>query len=203
MQKTCMCDRRPYESYKDDVLTQTIQPGVYQKSLVGEPINSLIGVSYQQQFLPTVVQQTPDDIKFTQVPSISNYPLSNQNYSNVYDPRFTGYGASDRMYIEPMTGQARFFYRDIDAIKMPNYITRNKIDNLPWAPTYGPDVPPMQWYDQHRQMANNAYHDSALAFRTEMQERLMRKRNAEMWQRRVAPIYTTQQTGLGTMSSCM
>ena len=182
--------------YRDNVLTQTIQPGVYQKTLVGEPINSMIGVSYQQQFLPTVVQQTPESIKFTQIPGDS------QNYSNIYDPRFTGYGASDRMYIEPMTGQPRFFYGDIDAIKMPNYITRNKIDSLPFAPTYGPDVP-LYNYADHRQLANNAYHDSALVFRTEMQERLMRKRNAEMWQLREAPMYTNKQLGLGTMGSCM
>lgn len=182
--------------YRDNLLTQTIQPGVYQKTLVGEPVNSMIGVSYQQQFLPTVVQQTPDTIKFTQIPS------DTQNYSNVYDPRFSGYGASDRMYIEPMTGQPRFFYRDIDAIKMPNYITRNKIDNLPFAPTYGPDVPISDYVDL-RQSVNDAYHDSALVFRTEMQERLMRKRNAEMWQRRQAPIYTNKQLGLGAMGSCM
>lgn len=204
MHSPCRCDDRSYDRYKDDLLTQTIQPGVYQKTLAGEPINTMIGVSYQQQFLPTVVEQTPDDIKFTQVPyeqlSANAMQYGSQNYSNIYDPRFTGYGASDRMYIEPMTGQARFFYRDIDAVKMPNYITRNKIDNLPWAPTYGPDVP-MQGYGEHRQLANNAYHDSALVFRTEMQERLMRKRNAEMWQRRVAPIYTGQQLGLGSYNS--
>jgi len=189
---SCMFDDRSNERYRDQVMTQTLQPGVYQKSTVGEPINSMVGVSYQQQFLPTVVQQSADEIKFTQVP----------DYSNVYDPRFTGYGASDRVYIEPMTGQARFFYGDVDAVRMPNYITRSKVDSLPWAPTYGPDVP-MHGYGDHRQLANNAYHDSALVFRTEMQERLMRKRNAEMWQRRVAPIYTNQQLGLGSTKSCM
>lgn len=216
MYAPCMCAK-----YKDDVLTQTLQPGVYQKSLAGEPINSLIGVSYQQQFLPTLVEQTTDDIKFTQIPidpttcSAKQYgsqrpPLIeqpnktdlSQNYSNIYDPRFTGYGSSDRTYVDPMTGQPRFFYSDVDSIKMPNYITRNNIDNLPWAPTYGPDRP-IGGYMEHRQMANNAYHDSAVMFRTEMQERLMRKRNAEMWQRRVAPIYTGQQIGLGSIKSCM
>lgn len=211
----CTCDTRLFNQYKDNVLTQTIQPGVFQKTLAGEPINSLIGISYQQQFLPTVVQQNSDSVKFTQVPmavhrqSLSSGPYSQspsfddvQDYSNVYDPRFTGYGASDRAYVEPMTGQTRFFYRDVDAVKMPNYITRSKIDNLPWAPTYGPDVPPIQAYAEHRQMANNAFHDSSLQFRTEMQERLMRKRNAELWQRRLAPISTNQQIGLGSIKSC-
>ena len=209
MYSPCMCSFGD-GTYKDRVLTQTIQPGVYQKSMAGEPINTMVGISYQQQFLPTLVEQTPDEIKFTQGNPQGNWDHNTdysridltQNYSNIYDPRLTGYGASDRTYEEPMTGQTRFFYRDIDAIKMPNYITRNNIDNLPWAPTYGPDVP-LQDYTEHRQMANNAFHDSALTFRTDMQERLMRKRNAEMWQRRVAPIYTSQKIGLGANRSCL
>ena len=44
--------------------------------------------------------------------------------SNVYDPRFTGYGTSYRTYIEPMTGQPRFYYDDVDAIRKYNYIRK-------------------------------------------------------------------------------
>lgn len=198
-------------SYKDRLLTQTIQPGVYQKNNVGEPVNSMIGISFQQQFLPTAVQQNSDEIKFTQH-NPDNVPLHLpkyeedvyiQNYSNIYDPRFTGYGDQYRTYEEPVTGQTRFFYKDVDAIKMPNYLVRSKVDTLQWAPTYGPDKPFQGDYLEHRKLANNAFHDSALVFRTEMQERLMRKRNAEMWQRRVAPISTNQQLGLGANKSCL
>lgn len=119
---------------------------------------------------------------------------------DIYDPRFTGYGDQYRAYEEPVTGQTRFFYKDVDAIKMPNYVVRSKVDTLPWAPTYGPDKP---FQGNHRELANNDFHESALTFRAEMQERLLRKRNAEMWQRRVAPISTNQQLGLGFNRSCL
>lgn len=115
---------------------------------------------------------------------------------NVYDPRFTGYGPSNRHYVDPITGASKFFYKDIDAATMPNYICRSNIDVYPWAAQYGSGVngsdmsgPPAPG-DGYKQLAENAFLDSTIQFRTEMQERLMRKRNAEMWQRRVAPIYT-------------
>lgn len=130
-------------------------------------------------------------------------PLDDQNYSNIYDPRFTGYGDQYRTYEEPVTGQTRFFYKDVDAIKMPNYIVRSKVDTLPWAPTYGPDKPVRGDYGDYKNLANDAFHDSTLTFRAEMQESLMRKRNAEMWQRRVSPINKGQQLGLGANKSCL
>lgn len=191
----------PDSWYKDNLLTQTLQPGVFQKSKVGEPINSMIGISFQQQFVPTEVEENQNWIKYTQQnptdvsihPTIEERPIS-QTESNVYDPRFTGYGDSDRSYVDNNTGQPRFFYDDINAIKMPNYIVRSNVDIFPWASQYGPDVP-LENYDEHRQLANNAFHDAAITFRTDMQERLMRKRNAEMWQIRAYPKSTANQLG--------
>lgn len=197
--------------YKDNILTQTLQPGVYQKSKVGEPINSMIGISYQQQFMPTEVTEGNNFIKYTQqnshtLPTNTNTDIidtsRDQTYSNIYDPRFSGYGDSQRTFIDRVTGQPRFFYDDINAIKMPNYITRNNVDIFPWATTYGPDKPLENNNCEIRQLANNAFHDSALIFRTEMQERLMRKRNAELWQERAFPKSTLSKTGLG-FKSCL
>ena len=37
--------------------------------------------------------------------------------ANVYDPRFTGYGTSYRAYNEPVTGQTRFYYDDVNAME--------------------------------------------------------------------------------------
>ena len=42
--------------------------------------------------------------------------------------------------------------------------------------------------DEYKQMANNSFVDSSIIFRTEMMERLMRKKNAENWQRRLMPL---------------
>lgn len=193
---------------RDNIITQTLQPGVFQKSHIGEPIQSNIGISYTQQWGPTEVQETDDMIKYTMrdpsntiiTPQIKEEPIG-QDHTNVYDPRFTGYGTSYRSYIDKLTGRPRFFYDDVDAITMPNYVTRSKVDVFPWANTYGPDkAMSVSDGDEYRQLANNAFTDSVLTFRTELQERLMRKRNAELWQRRVAPISTMGRLGSSTRS---
>lgn len=185
-------------SRKDNIITQTIQPGVYQKSHVGEPIQSNIGISYTQEFVPTEIDATSNQIKYTQqdpknliiTPTLMRSAIE-QSVENIYDPRFNGYGTSYRSYIDKLTGRPQFYYDDIDSITMPNYITRSNVDTFPWANTYGPDkIMDAETNDEYRQLANNAFHDSAIQFRTELQERLMRKRNAELWQRRVAPITT-------------
>jgi len=195
---------------RDNIITQTLQPGVFQKSHIGEPIQSNIGISYTQEWGPTEVQETNDMIKYTMrdpknaiiTPQIKEEVIG-QDHANVYDPRFTGYGTSYRVYTDRLTGRSKFFYDDVEAITMPNYVTRSKVDVFPWANTYGPDTMMSQSEgDEYRQLANNAFTDSALTFRTEMQERLMRKRNAELWQRRVAPISTMGRLG-SSMKSCL
>lgn len=195
---------------RDNIITQTLQPGVFQKSHIGEPIQSNIGISYTQEWGPTEVEETDNMIKYTMrdpknaiiTPQIKEEVIA-QDHANVYDPRFTGYGTSYRVYTDQLTGRPKFFYDDVDAITMPNYITRSKVDVFPWANTYGPDkILSGSEGDEYRQLANNAFTDSALTFRTELQERLMRKRNAELWQRRVAPISTMGRLG-SSMKSCL
>jgi len=131
------------------------------------------------------------------------FPPLLQTESDVYDPRFTGYGPPDRGYIDPVTGQPRFFYDDINAVTMPNFISRNNVDIYPWAAQYGsgyngnlsdgnsPGECPVGFGDGYKRLAANAFSAATIKFINEMQERLMRKRNAEMWQLRSAPIYTT------------
>ena len=184
----------------DNLLTNTIMPGVYQKTHIGEPIQSNIGITYTQDWGPVEVEQCPWGIKYTEqdpcsvtVTDTTESREIKQDVSNVYDPRLTGYGTSYRGYTDALTGQPKFFYKDIDAVTKPNYITRHKLDVFNWAPTYGPDkdIPDL---DEHRQLANNTFAESAISFRTEMMERLMRKKNAEQWQRRVMPISTMNRT---------
>jgi hypothetical protein len=190
--------------YKNQILTQTLQPGVFQKSTVGEPVSSNIGISYQPQYLPTFVEQNKagDEILYLQTEDIEEMGdirvIENfdQTQDNVFDPRFSGYGASDRCYIEPVTSQPRFFYDDVNAITMPNYVTRSNVDVFPWADTYGPDVP--RSMEETRQLAQNAFLDSTMVQRTELQERLMRKNNAMAWQQRVMPISRNGQRMMGS-----
>lgn len=246
------------QEYKDRLLTQTIQPGVYQKDLTCEPTNSLIGITAPPQLHSNEVQKLPNGgLKLTELPYIGEinlrpslgtpvdklslvplqedhhpgshpgsrpgsqldhhpgshpgsqlqppfnvdqspfnkppgtFPDLTQSYDNVYDPRLTGYGDQSRFYIDPMTGSPSWYYKDVESITKPNYITRSKIDTLPFADTYGPDKPnPYAESTGFREMVNQHFHDSQIAFRTDLQTRLMRKRNSEVAQRRAAPIST-------------
>lgn len=194
------CQRRQdLKELNGQLFTSTIVPGVYYKNQIIEPISSNIGISFTQQVPPRKVSYdsygnkiytamdprvyTPDmneGVKELDVPS---------NY-DVYDPRSNGYGTSYRSYIDKLTGQPRFFYDDVDAIRRPNYIARSDVDFLDKADTYGPikeDDEEISLTENIRKNAEYAYLDNTIDFRTDMMTRLMRKRNAELWQIRQAP----------------
>lgn len=192
------CEKNPkFKEYNKNLFTQTIQPGVYTTNQVNEPINSNIGISFDQQFEPVSTSIDENGLTYTlHDPRLYTEPIEpyidSINESNVYDPRFTGAGTSYRAYSDDKIGQTRFYYDDIDSVRMPNYITRSKIDFMKGADTYGPML------GEHgnpnhleiRNLANNQFLESSMEFRTGMQERLMRKRNAEGWQQRVMPLNT-------------
>lgn len=165
------------DKYNENVFTQTIQPSVYRVNNRNEPINSNIGISHVQEFEP----DTTDIIE----------PVESVNRSNTYDPRFYGYGPNYRGYIDKGLGQQRFYYDDVDSVKMPNYITRNHLDVFSFGDSSGALEDDGNKYTSNiHELANNHYMDSQNQFRVEMQERLMRKKNAEQWQRKMYPIHT-------------
>jgi len=191
------CEKDPtFKEYNKNLFTQTIQPGVYTRNQINEPINSNIGISFTQQFEP--VSEDVDETGLTYIehdprlyePVIEPY-VETVNESNVYDPRFSGYGTSYRAYTDENIGQTKFYYDDINSVRMPNYIVRSNIDFMKEADTYGPmnNANGNEYNSVIRNLANNQYLDSSLQFRTELQQRLLRKTNAEAWQQRVAPIY--------------
>lgn len=137
-------------------------------TFIGEPIQSNLGIS---QVLEFDNQKVKDDEKLWIDPT----------RENIYDPRFTGYGTFYRYYWNDEKHGPDYFYKDIDSVSMP-LIHRSKIDVFPWATTSNGE--------QTRLLANTDFIESSSLFRNEMQDRLMRKRNAEWWQRRVAPITT-------------
>jgi hypothetical protein len=207
------CPQDPVmKKYNDNLFTQTIQPGLYTRSQINEPINANIGISFNQQFPPTTCKtnEITGEVKYTEhdpriiepatvEPSLPRVAIATE--ANIYDPRFSGYGTSYRSYTDENTGQTRFYYDDIDAIRMPNYITRNNIDHQPFADQYGP-LPPGDANGNKnnsniRALANDAFVSGAIEFRTDLQERLMRKINANAWQQRKAPIRTGGQRMLG------
>jgi hypothetical protein len=186
--------------YNENVHTQIIQPGIYTRNEVIEPINSNIGISSTQEFHPTTIRSSNRNILYTEHDSHADehsfYPFDGitPNESNVYDPRFNGYGTSYRSYIDENVGQPRFYYDDIDAIRMPNYITRNHIDIHPFADQYGPIKTHFEngnpFTSQIHEIADDAFLQNSLMHRSDLSQRQMRKINSEMWQRRVAPIRT-------------
>lgn len=188
-----------FKEYNRNLFTQTIQPGVYSYNEVNEPINSNIGISFTQQFEPTTVHMDPSHDSVTYIehdPRLFDEEIEpyeeTVNEANVYDPRFTGYGTSYRAYTDDNIGQTRFYYDDIDSVRMPNYIVRSNIDFMQAADKYGPMMTPEgnRYNEEIRNLANDEFLKNSLTFRTGLQERLMRKANAVRWQRRQAPIHT-------------
>ena len=82
---------------------------------------------------------------------------------------------------------------------MPNYITRNKIDFLPYADTYGPqkNESGLDYTNKIKQMAQDSWTENSLNFRTGLQQSLLRKRNSELWQTRYMPLSSGQSRILG------
>ena len=124
-------------------------------------------------------------------PQVETFTPPNIKEDNVYDPRFSGYGTSYRTYIDELTGQPRFYYDDIDAVRRPNFIIRSKIDDAPWADSYGPvrSADERKASDMYnRSWAQDKWLRQSLQFRTDLMAGYMRKRNTEMHQLREAPL---------------
>ena len=191
-----------FNDYNKEIYTSLIQPGVYTRNEIIEPIDSNIGISFTQQFEPSTCSIDKDgNTEFIQHdprlvnadPSVDYEFEEKPNRSNVYDPRFTGYGTSYRTYIEPVTGQVRFYYDDVDAIRKYNYITRNKLDWTDFGQQSGP-MRKKEFQDicEIRKKAQLTFANETIKQRTELQERLMRKINANAWQQKSHPIHTRQ-----------
>ena len=189
--------------YNSNLFTQTIQPDVYTVNEVIEPINSNMGISFTQQFEPTTSYVTDGDVRtYTEhdprvyQPNMVPYEINTSaTEADVYDPRYSGYGTSYRAYNNDELGQTRFYYDDIDAVRMPNYISRSNIDFATYADKYGPLNESNKMGNKNtsniREMAQASFLNSSLQQRDDLMERLMRKRNSEMWQLRKYPKYTT------------
>jgi hypothetical protein len=112
------------------------------------------------------------------------------NIEDIYDPRFNGYGDEYRSYSDVNLGQVQYYYSDIDAYRYPNFGIRSKVDFVDYTDPMGRVLPE---YDRQvglndiKQTVHDQYTADALYFREGLQERLMRKRNSELWQLRAMP----------------
>lgn len=183
--------------YNKLLFTQPIEPSVYYNTEVIEPINQMIGVSFNPEFEPMTRATDGDSTMFTVHDPVSfNSPVYDEPVKveptlfNTYDPRTFGYGTSYRYYFDTMTGQPRFYYDDIDAVRREKYIVRSNIDHISSLNQHNgfkqsddlePASIPYQQVDQQ-------FHDSTISHRQGIQASLMRKQSNITWQRRIAPI---------------
>jgi hypothetical protein len=189
------------KEYNKNIFTQHAGEDIFQYNQIIEPDNWNIGISFAQQFPPTTMTTTKDGIHFEEHdPRTFTMPQGEvidpfamePKPEDVYDPRQTGYGPNYRSYIDPMTGQPRFYYDDVIAVRKSNFITRNKIDHIPNANQGGvmkPDQDIFKTMADIRKTANDNFADSMITQRVELQQRLIRKRNSDWAQRKLAPIY--------------
>lgn len=192
-----------FNEYNKNLFTSTLQPNVYTRNQIIEPISSNMGISFTQQFEPITIQKDKGGVTFIgHDPNVRELPKKEQDLlpydrlthiSDIYDPRFTGYGTGYRSYIEPVTGQPRFYYDDVDAHKRPSYISRSDVDFIP-SSLSTQAIPSMDYFKEQnkysRSIAEKQFLDDGIGFRTELQERLMRKSNAIMEQKRRFPKHT-------------
>lgn len=195
------CQRRnDLKELNGQVFTSTVVPSVYYKNQIIEPISSNIGISFTQQIPPRKISYDKDGNKiYTAMdprlysPDLNDPVEEDFNVTSNYDvtdPRTNGYGTSYRSYIDKLTGQPRFYYDDVESVRRPNYIIRSDVDFLKTADSYGPikdDNDEIDVAENMRKNAEYAYLDNTIDFRNDMMVRLMRKRNAELWQVRMAP----------------
>ena len=194
------CERNDnVKELNEELFTSTVTPGVYYKSQIVEPLNSNIGISFDQQMPPrqvstdkmgNVTYTALDPSLYEPIPYVDKIDYGTAPYE-VYDPRSNGYGTSYREYEHELTGQPRFYYDDVNTARRPNYITRTNIDHLLKADSYGTvqstnDI--MSRNCNSRQIAEQGILDNTIEHRTDLMTRTMRKKNAEMWQRRLAPL---------------
>ncbi len=194
--KVSECAKDPiFTEHNRNIYTQNVGEYMYDVNQVNEPINSLMGITLQQPFEPVTysineygekIFTEHDPNMFKQKKIVTK--LEPVRTDNVYDPRSYGYGTSYRAYQHELLGQTRFMYDDINSVRMPNYITRSNIDHNSFADTYGPMRENEEFGSKYnsdiRSMANKAFIDDTTQFREEMSQRLMRKRNSELWQTR-------------------
>ena len=183
---------------------QTIQPGVYYEPEEIEPVSYNIGITEARRQKIPYKKSDNGDVYYNEYNNNARFnpPFEKRTVGpeDIYDPRFTGYGTSYRSYYDEFVGQPRFYYDDVDAMRMPNYVVRSKVDHLGFSDQYGPmDDNYGVNNDEMREMVNQSFLDNSLSFRNDLQQRLMRKRNAEMAYLRQFPKRTSGQRMLGGM----
>jgi multisubunit Na+/H+ antiporter MnhF subunit len=203
-----------------------IQPNINSYSQMATPINNNIGISYNPDLPPRVLDQTvtpyaieplmsridpqlvrEDGLSYErrlEMPRRTAWSAKyntfdaapgSQDISQIYDPRFNfSSGDQNRSYGDVDLGQVSYFYSDIDAYKADLFPFRSKVDFIDYTSPQGKVLPEYNSsvsIEDIRQNVESQYTADTLYQRTDLMERLMRKRNQEMYQLRAAPLRST------------
>lgn len=161
--------------------TMYLQPNIlveYPEEIVPAITNA--GITYTHHWRPMerVRECRPNPNVIRNVIRESQSPrLGPVGPESVYDPRTFGYGDETRSYLEPTTGQVRYYYDDVDVARQDPFLCRNNV------PGSGGSIP--------IGAADALYRASINQHREDLQFSLMQKGNEVLRQRRLAPIRRT------------
>jgi hypothetical protein len=176
---------------RDELFINIIEPGVYSVNDTTESVITNFGINESRIDNSISLIHPPETDQEKMKRQSNRKAMDPPSVEDVFDPRNSSYGPSYRRYFEPNSGEVRYFYDDINAARVPNYISRNHLDIFSFADTTGPQrQASVNGLGSVRQMAEDTWHTSQVNFRTELQARLLRKVNSQAWQRRIAPIRT-------------
>jgi hypothetical protein len=111
---------------------------------------------------------------------------SHTSVDSVYDPRTFGFGDERRYRLDPINGNPDWNYDDIDAARIPQYITRSDVDMVIDTNGY---ASPSLGLGQVQKHMDASFIDQTNQSRTEYMEGYMRKyREQREWQYRDMPV---------------
>ena len=210
---------------------QDIQPNVYGYVMDQQPINSNVGISYSPQNPPmvadqvgqngmnkplysridpqlvrtdgTISQQALNPTRTEWSAEYNNFtaPPGSINFEDIYDPRFTSYGDPYRGYSDVNLGQVQYYYSDVDAYRMPNFVTRSNVDFMEYKTPQGQIWPEYQRtaaIDDVRSHVESQYTMDEISHREDLMSLQMSKANRIAWAQRFAPL---RQRGANTHST--
>ena len=210
---------------------QDIQPKLYSYTVDQTPLNSNIGITYAPQNPAPVMDQitynhmayplytridpqlvrtdgtraqqalSPQRTNWSEEYSNFSAPPGSINFEDIYDPRFTSYGDPYRSYSDINLGQVQYYYSDVDAYRMPNFVTRSNVDFIEYRTPQGEIWPEYQRtasVDDVRSHVESQYAADDTFRREDLMSLQMSKANRRAWQQRYAPL---RQQGANTQAS--
>ena len=209
-----------FNTPNEKLFLQTVQPSLFSYSVDQTPINSNIGIAYAPQLPPRVLdqvvnngtayplysrvdpqlvrtdgtpgQQASQPVRSDWSAEYSNFqpPKGSINFEDIYNPTFTSYGDPYRSYSDVNLGQVQYYYSDIEAYTMPNFIQRSNVDFVDFRTPNGqiwPDYKRNVSIDEVRAHVENQTTADDLYHREDLMSLQMDKANRINYQKRFAP----------------